>query len=532
MNSEEKQGALTGITKALRTLPADTEGWVELAQLGPRLTAEGVDYRQYGFQKLRPFLSEFQEQLELREELPSEGKSPVFYLRLKARTDPSDSAMGAPVLSGAVKETLFAEIRKALSTAPADAAGWVELAQFGPRLTAEGVDYKQYGFQKLRPFLNAFEGRLDLREEIPGEGKTPVVYLRLKEKNLPGAGAGSVKVTAPVTSSGLKNEKIPSPEVKLSSWALIVPQRYTELAELALEEKWYYGTEAPERSDDLPILKSYLRYTFKRLCHENKVLIRTDPESHEEYATFNTGLVDNKYEYIYALLTKNNGSTRHYWFLRRFVVAGEDLGKTLVKVFNPLPRRADYFQGRIQNMLYDTTTGDLNCDYTHIILERVERLPLEFLQENCPADFLESDGITIDEVYSEGKNSPRGNRYFTSLSDQIRGNPKILNRLKNRIRDAVDLALKKVEWNYKTAIPTYFPTRNSGSLLLPLSLVDEDHVDLALVVERQPSGAYLGQTILPLSLAYCNSRLVTRPDSDWLRTDLVCAESADDNGDE
>lgn len=96
----------------------------------------------------------------------------------------------------------------------------------------------------------------------------------------------------------------------------------------------------------------------------------------------------------------------------------------------------------------------------------------------------------------------------------------------------MDLALKKVEWNYKTAIPTYFPTRNCGSLLLPLSLVDEDHVDLALVVERQPSGACLGQTILPLSLAYSNSRLVTRPDSDWLRTDLVRARGAEDDLDE
>ena len=78
----------------------------------------------------------------------------------------------------------------------------------------------------------------------------------------------------------------------------------------------------------------------------------------------------------------------------------------------------------------------------------------------------------------------------------------------------------------------YYPTKNTGSLLLPLSLVDEDHVDLALVVERQPSGAYLGQTILPLYLAYSNSRLVTRPDSDWLRTDFISATDSDNNDDD
>ena len=76
----------------------------------------------------------------------------------------------------------------------------------------------------------------------------------------------------------------------------------------------------------------------------------------------------------------------------------------------------------------------------------------------------------------------------------------------------------------------YYPTRNKGSLLLPLSLVDPDRVDLALVVERQVSGAYQGQTILPLNLAYSNSRLVTRPDSDWLRTDIINASDSGEDG--
>ena len=55
--------------------------------------------------------------------------------------------------------------------------------------------------------------------------------------------------------------------------------------------------------------------------------------------------------------------------------------------------------------------------------------------------------------------------------------------------------------------------------------MDEDRVDLALVVERQPSGAYQGQTVLPLGMAYANSRLVARPDSDWLRTDVISSFS-------
>ena len=34
------------------------------------------------------------------------------------------------------------------------------------------------------------------------------------------------------------------------------------------------------------------------------------------------------------------------------------------------------------------------------------------------------------------------------------------------------------------------------------------------------SGAYIGQTILTMKMAYNNARLICRPDSDWLNTSL------------
>ena len=78
-----------------------------------------------------------------------------------------------------------------------------------------------------------------------------------------------------------------------------------------------------------------------------------------------------------------------------------------------------------------------------------------------------------------------------------------------------------MEWNFKTAIPMYYPSNNKMSLLLPLSLLDDDVIDLALVTERTKSGNYLGHTILPLDWAYSNARLITRPDSDWLVADKI-----------
>lgn len=90
-----------------------------------------------------------------------------------------------------------------------------------------------------------------------------------------------------------------------------------------------------------------------------------------------------------------------------------------------------------------------------------------------------------------------------------------------RIENALETSIKRANWNYKTAIPMYYPTLNTTSLLLPLALLDENVIDVALVIEKQPSGNYIGQTILPLEWAYSNARLITRPDSDWLITEHI-----------
>jgi hypothetical protein len=373
--------------------------------------------------------------------------------------------------------------------------------------------------------LNEFSSALEF-ENKQAEGTTPTCYVRPRSEPLSEDAPESDGEDAPFFATPNHGEpgKEPLADVWLFRWAMITPTQLEKLAELALPEKWYYGEEEP--ADRFPILKNYLGYTFKKLCTEDKVCIETDLERDEEYAAFNTGLVDQKYEYIYALFKQNTRNYGPYWYLVDWVVAGEDAGKTLVNLFNPMPRKADYFKGRIENMLYDTSTGDLSCDYVHILTERTSRLPVEFFNDNCPANFTLIDDVDIDEVAGLDDYSPEKKEYFRKLGDKIRQTPKILNRLKNRLDDAVKLALKRVEWNYKTAIPVYFPSRDAMSLLLPLALVDEDQIDLALVVERKQSGAYQGQTVLPLAMAYSNSRLVTRPDSDWLKTDIIASASS------
>ena len=628
MDNQERTEASEIILQVIRSLQQDPADWVDFARIGAPLSNAGIQYKQFGFPKLRPFLNSFQDILMFKDEAP-EGKPPVCYVRPKngltdkdsAPIDPAPICPEAANLSGQnhlqpvrtsaqqcgaaqidqtaqpytgadiPAEKASAEMAKnvlqvvrSLQTAP-DA--WVDFARMGAPLNSAGIQYKQFGFLKLRTFLNSFQNILDFRDEQP-EGKTPICYVRPKSiltaEDIDAANTCFVSQSAMLLQSGeqgnygsappsdqcdtgryaanragqypyprtnqygirrgaaiqaeqnaaSRREKKPTKDTWLFNWAFVHDEKIKALSELALPEKWYYGSQPAPSKEQFPILKNYLAYTFRRLVLEEKVPFATDTEhmSQGEYAAFNTGLVDKKYEYIYALFKQNPRPNAHqFWYLLAFAVAGEDIGKNLVRLFNPLPERANYFENKIENMLYDSSTGDLSCDYTHILTERTHRLPLDFLLENCPADLLDINGIKIEDVYHKPMDNLK-KAYFTELGNKIQNNSRILNRLKNRIQDAVNLAQKRVEWNYKTAIPMYYPTKNRGSLLLPLALMDEDRVDLALVVERQVSGSYQGQTILPLNLAYTNSRLVARPDSDWLRTDLLATSDDEDLDDE
>ena len=450
---------------------------------------------------------------------------------------------------------LSQQIIEIINSLPRTDDGWYPFALLGGALNSSGIKYKDYGYTKLRQFINEFRDVLEIKD-VQEADKPPVVFVRprdsqVKYKDQVPSGDQAQFEGRPSTDdqrqfdgqiqqwksrkvpttaerkSFESSERIPTSSSWLFSWASIPNQSIEYLARLALSEKWYYGNATD--AGDYPILKNYLAYTFRRLCFEKKIFFSNETTTGAEYAAFNTGLVDRKYEYIYALFEKNRFESP-YWYLMSFAVAGEDSGKKLVTHFNPLPERADYFEDNIKNMFYDTSTGDLSCDYTHIITERTYRFPTEFLEDNCPTGFLTLKGLTVGHFPQDISEIQR-KEYFQALGQKIKHDSRILNRLKNRIQDAVNLALKRTEWNYKTAIPMYFPTDNTCSLLLPLTLVDENKVDLALVVNRQPSGSYQGQTILPLKLAYMNSRLVCRPDSDWLRTDMVNTAESDDMDD-
>lgn len=379
--------------------------------------------------------------------------------------------------------------------------GWCDLAIVGKALSDAGVNYKSLGYLKLKELFDEYSEYFEIRKDDTSF-KVPVLYVRQCK---------DVKREKEVSTSYKANNRI---NTKIREWAWFQDfhQAINSLKGMAIKERWFYKKQNP--SYPYPILSKYLIYTFFRLAKEGGKIKTTD-----QYAAFNTGLVDRLYEPIYAIFDKNKIPGRQEWHFLGFCISGVDrLGKLLVSNFNPLPERTHYFQDPSE-LIYDCNASEPQLNWNHIILDNVERLPVDFIEEHKPNNFLLRD--TSDMGTIERTN------YYGDLANAIKADSKTFRLIKNRFSDSLALALKRVEWNFKTAIPMYYPTNNKMSLLLPLSLIDDDVIDLALVTEKTQSGNYLGHTILPLDWAYGNARLITRPDSDWLVAENI--EQTDSN---
>lgn len=377
--------------------------------------------------------------------------------------------------------------------------GLTDLAPIGKSLNDIGINYKALGFMKLREFIEQYPENFEIITDTTFS--VPVLFARMR----------SIQKESPSKNVKARKERY-FDQSKLLDWAYMKDYRQAinDLKNMALKERWYYKSQTP--TNPYPILSNYLIYTFYRLSKENDKIPTND-----QYAAFNTGLVNDLYEPIYALFEKNKLPGMQKWHFIEFCISGIGRsGKILASNFNPLPGRAKFFDNTAE-LIYDLEAPEPQMNWNHIILDNVSRLPLEFLEENKPAGFLLRDTTLM--------NSVERNNYYSKLAEAIENDSKKFRTIKNRFADSLSLALKRIQWNFKTAIPMYYPYNNKMSLLLPLSLIDDEVIDLALVTEKTKSGSYLGHTILPLAWAYSNARLITRPDSDWLIAEQIEVDS-------
>lgn len=234
---------------------------------------------------------------------------------------------------------------------------------------------------------------------------------------------------------------------------------------LASREEWNYSDTSTKT---YPILKNYLEFTFRKLKQENKVVFTSD----NKYASFNTGLVTNNLEDIYAFFEeyKNPGPVTTTPFCFRAFLKESD-NNILRNFNNRLPDIANYFEK--PELLIFNPKCKLIPDIDHIIQDNISRFPTH----------LQSAG--------DGE-------------------------LRRQLVGAIDEARKKVRTNYKIAVPQYYDGKIQ--LLLPLCLTaGSPNPDLALVVHKLNEDTYTARTCLTLKMAYNNARLIVKPQSDWLK---------------
>lgn len=234
-----------------------------------------------------------------------------------------------------------------------------------------------------------------------------------------------------------------------------------KLADKTIPEKWSF-----EGKNDNYILKNYLKYTFKKLQEENKV-IETDT-----YCAFDTGLFSKYYEPIYAYgeIYKNATENAAKWYFKDFKDTYE-LGSLDIEKF---PERADYFSDPAR--LVFNWHLNVNKNYKHILddLNTSQRLP-----------------------------------------DSIKNSDRPLETLKG----VIDTAIQKVIANYKLAVPHYY--QNKIQLLVPLCFGKDDKPDVALVLDLMKNGYYQATTCLSMEMAYMDARLIAKPESNWLMAENI-----------
>lgn len=300
---------------------------------------------------------------------------------------------------------------------------------------------------------------------------------------------------------------------------------FQELADIALKENWTYSAK---KDSPLFILRSYFHFTYY-IAWFRQLIKESDDGG---MRLFNTGLVNYNYMPVFCVFSKANElypniDVPQKWAFNGFAVSGEgSLGKQISKYIpnSELPPRVEYISN-LEDLFLDTR-ADINCDYSHMLIDNVSRLPVELFLDSA-----NRNEIATVEEYVSLINSPSDYKLglgYKKMADYLKNNERLLRTMATTMERAVSVAKSRATWNYKTAVPVYYASRNTISLLLPLTLVQHEidghtspRPDVALVVSKQPSGNYQGETIFTLDMAYLDSRLITRPDSDWLTPESI-----------
>lgn len=270
------------------------------------------------------------------------------------------------------------------------------------------------------------------------------------------------------------------------------------LAEKAEPEDWDYkymdtGSGSIEilHSDNVekqfPILANYLQYTFQRLDEENKVIYDTQDEKTAEYACFNTGLTSRTSgQPLIGVFQINENYERNPHGFKKWHLSGffERTSRNFTNLFREVPKVARYVDFQNVN---DSANYVYNPD----------------LEIEMPSDEYYEKHITKDNISRFPKD-------FQDLKERYR-----ISVFKDAIKELREVAGK----SNRIALPQWRPKQKQLQILLPLNLESSEELSKASVaIPIQTQGhLYVVKTVLPISAAYSNARLLSKFTNNWLQ---------------
>lgn len=251
--------------------------------------------------------------------------------------------------------------------------------------------------------------------------------------------------------------------------------------------------------------------TYEEKC--NYIYISKD----QKVAIINVGLVDRKFNELYLVFSPNK-LRKPYWYAGEFSVTSRStenriqaiaLSQAQLQGYAPqwpcvLPSNREAFLEQNAN---------LNVPPAHLV-DRLERFPFHVLRDFCQKD---EEVNRLLEDFIKVQDEQKRISFITAFKES-----EICQMaLQNGLDFALSYLRKRLKWNYKTAVPAYYPRFHSFCFLVPLTFLKPtmDEPDVVLVLSHE-EGGYIGRTILTPQMAYSNARLICRPESEWLTCEV------------
>lgn len=271
-------------------------------------------------------------------------------------------------------------------------------------------------------------------------------------------------------------------------------------------ETWHFKANAS--SDFRPkteydILQSYLQHTFEKLLQDNndsdsknfgKIIFSAD----QRYALFNSGLL-NKFAEDIRLVGEVRGNVGN-----NFSFSSPQIAKSKVDLI-----RAYGFQ---TNFDFPDVVSYFDDDLDEIMFDPMVEIDLSYDR--------------LKHIIDDGA---KGNRFSEKYREKYdKGD---LPSITSSLKAAIDNSRKIARRNYKYVVPQYRSAKygEDGKIqfLMPIYLDTQygEKPDFALVLnrERMPDNTcyYTPETILELSMAYNNARVICKPDDTWLNPSTI-----------